>query len=550
MLNIDASASLTILQEYTPPVSGLFNRFTDLFRKHTTHLFANTHSTISHNYWTHLTKQAILPCTLLVIVVIGVFAVYRLTRPKLKSEANFEKKYQHHICSPINLSQPVTHDYLCPNEVNPQDIQEHFRKIAHPEKGTFITTGTERAVFDLLLSDFKCVINVDIEPTVKAYLDYLSLLVRIAKDRQDFCTLAEGPMTEELQSAIRARLDAIDMPDFMKMYYLHNFEKYAAIFYGCPKDWHRDDHFKDVNYYTNDNLFLKFQRYVCEGRFLSVCGDINHLSHFENVVAVDTSNIYFYSFIHPSLSVSSKNALMIWTYPNRDKSSRLHMVWNFCSYPARLPNQELAPNMQQLIDTFHAAHTEDCLRLIIEHALRKARQDQTLAHDHHIFDRWLPCLTGTPNVSDIAERPPTACSPQLHRFLEHYIQTNFYDASKCGLGMVDFGANMDANQKLKNATPEQLQKLLHEPDMSRFLPQLIELMIDYAAKTTKLHVWHEITSIKGFKEAFQHRCEIADLSKQYSDERFHLFESLHMFKYVVTCEGRLADFDCPELQKI
>jgi hypothetical protein len=76
-------------------------------------------------------------------------------------------------------------DYLVPNELNPYLVKLHFDLL--DEAGLLVSTGTERSFIDLALCE-KCtgLVGVDINPRVKAYNDFNTLLLRLSENRKDY----------------------------------------------------------------------------------------------------------------------------------------------------------------------------------------------------------------------------------------------------------------------------------------------------------------------------------------------------------------------------
>src|SRR5579872_1647372 len=74
----------------------------------------------------------------------------------------------------------LSRDYREPNECGPNHIKPH---LALMEKGWIVSVGSERSFFDILLSpEEQCegLIILDIDPRIKAYCDFLILLLRMS----------------------------------------------------------------------------------------------------------------------------------------------------------------------------------------------------------------------------------------------------------------------------------------------------------------------------------------------------------------------------------
>jgi len=470
---------------------------------------------------------------------------YTMDHNHAAAVVHFEQKYQELICRPFNLHETAGFDYLIPNELNPQDIAIHFARVQNAQNGTCVTAGTERAVFDLLLGDFECVINIDIEPKVTAYMNFLILLGRITKDQdcEDFRSLAAAVSFDTIKDEIAQRISLSDMPEHMKIYYRENLERYARIFYSVPKNWTTDSSFSNVNYYINPVLLGKFQKYAREGKFISICGDINDLTAFDRVVAIDTSNIYFYNFINPSLSPSSDCPLIIWTCPkirpHVGRGGSTQMNWNFYSYRFTPFDPMLRGMMNQLIQRFLKVHRHKCLRGVFQNVITEAKKDLILPRDREkdkIYTAWISKLTCCRSDDSLAADllPPTSPSLQLYQFLKDYEEKNFYDATRIGLDIIDFGVDLEMNEKINNATPEQLKELFADPNISQFLPQMIKMMILnwMSLSEEKKQIWFEgVSHIQGFREAFEEYCKRCCYNqKSHFDECRQLYDFISILE--------------------
>lgn len=181
-------------------------------------------------------------------------------------------------------------DFLNPNEANPEKVQEHLAKTVH---GIIVSTGTERSFFDLILSPAcEGLVVRDINPRVKAYVDFVVLLLRISETREEFNALSDV-------KDITGKLEQGSLPENVKRYYLKHVASFAKIYHKLDKDWKKDKRFEKVRYDLHDDQFQKLQKYAREGNIIATVGDINDLTFLRNrkVSVVDASNIHNYSLI-------------------------------------------------------------------------------------------------------------------------------------------------------------------------------------------------------------------------------------------------------------
>jgi len=237
-------------------------------------------------------------------------------------------------------------DYLIPNETTPKNIKPHLDKMC---EGLIVSMGTERSFFDLLLSPKKkCtgLIIRDINPRVKAYADFLILLLRISKTRDEFVKLSQDPEREPGQdiyrsvnrkplkyeierlsntklwkdrvSSIKSKIYESDMPTELKEYYLRHLNAFAYIYF---KNDNRDGNHlpylsnnEGIEYRKDDALFFKLKEFAENGKIIATIGDINDLNFLKGrkIAVVDTSNIISYGKIHLK-GIEESQPLVIWT---------------------------------------------------------------------------------------------------------------------------------------------------------------------------------------------------------------------------------------------
>lgn len=194
----------------------------------------------------------------------------------------------------VDIGISLFHDCLKPNEIYPIRLAEHLQLA---EKGIIVTCGTERSFFDLIhCQEDKCeaLVICDINPRVKAYVDFNILLLRICDSAEDYRILSD-----EYSDEIIKRLSSAPMSNQMRRYYLDNISSFASVYYSVSKEWRVSIEYYACHYHLNERQFQKLHRYAKEGKIVSTMNSINEigfLSH-KRISVVDTSNILDYSII-------------------------------------------------------------------------------------------------------------------------------------------------------------------------------------------------------------------------------------------------------------
>jgi hypothetical protein len=239
---------------------------------------------------------------------------------------SLEATFEHLICTNVDITlKSGFKDYLDPNELIDQPLgrdasysspdckdiplKDHLSTM---RKGYAVSVGTERSFFLLALADpHLCdgLVVRDINPKVKAYVDFNVLLLRISSSREEYCSLAKRPSIDDYSKRLEIILAKItttgDLPGNLKEYYRKNLENFAKVYYcQSSKEWAEKDSylyekFYSVHYYEDDGLFTKLQRYAKQGRIISSVGSINDLSSFHDlpISLIDTSNVSAYEFL-------------------------------------------------------------------------------------------------------------------------------------------------------------------------------------------------------------------------------------------------------------
>lgn len=229
-------------------------------------------------------------------------AISKFIEKKMEPE-RLEKDFINEITSEFDVNAFCSfRDYLVPNE----DASQLPFFVHMITKGIIVSCGTERSFFDLIHA-YSCdgLVIRDINPRVKAYVDFNTLLLRVLnfEEYQDF--LFTRPDRDDL-CWLREKMCTAAMPWKLLEYYLKNLENFATIFYSVSHEW-RYENGSDAEtrgYYSNPDYFKKLSSYAREGKIVSTIGSINDLTFLNgwNISLVDVSNIHNYTYIDLNVS--------------------------------------------------------------------------------------------------------------------------------------------------------------------------------------------------------------------------------------------------------
>lgn len=208
---------------------------------------------------------------------------------------SLECQYERYVICNVNVDpEGETYgDFLEPNEINPHRVKPHLQLA---EKGVIVSAGTERSFFDLLFHpSCEGLVVRDLNPRVKAYVDFNTLLLRISDNQKEYSTLSTNNCIE----VITAKIEKGSLPDKIRDYYLKNLKEFAHVYYSTPKRWRTiiSECFTKCRYDLNHTHFTHLQKYAKEGNIIATVGPINELEFLSNrtISVVDTSNIDGYS---------------------------------------------------------------------------------------------------------------------------------------------------------------------------------------------------------------------------------------------------------------
>jgi len=238
--------------------------------------------------------------------------------------SSFEMQF-HQQALTIDLTEkPDFASYLVPNEARPEKVAPLLLSAG---TGRMVSAGTERSFFNLALSNpQKCtgLVVRDINPEVKAYVDFNVLLLRISQNREEYAKLSavykengsnnplvlitDQELSEKLREIRNILVHNSDFPADLKTYYLNHLEEFGEIYFKSrmnvsgdnTSDWQQLEEFTAVHYHKDDALFEQLQTYAKSGSIIATVGDISDLQFLdaEKIAVVDISNIPCYTFLN------------------------------------------------------------------------------------------------------------------------------------------------------------------------------------------------------------------------------------------------------------
>jgi hypothetical protein len=216
--------------------------------------------------------------------------------------SSIEKEF-YYLITEIDLRKKCDfHDFLTPIETCVNGLKPHLQM---KKNGLIVSTGTERALFDVILSDERCegLVVIDINPKVKAYLDFNLFLLKASENRAEYLHLSTSP------TAFRSKITKLKSP--MQEYYASHLEQFATIYFSQTHAWRKNKVYDVVNYTKNDELFHKLQTHALAENIISIVGDIGDIDFLKNrnIEIIDESNISQYSL--PLYKIDSNPRLLM-----------------------------------------------------------------------------------------------------------------------------------------------------------------------------------------------------------------------------------------------
>ena len=449
---------------------------------------------------------------------------------------------------PVDVNTSIDFDsFLKPNEFNVYKIKEHLDQ--QEKTGAIVSTGTERSFFDLALCNpEKCtgLIVRDINPKVKAYVDFNTLLLRLANDVNEYAQLSadlmsladlkkwveeselplddkkyflENPiMIEQLlfenqdlnrkkreilmirTQYLRQRIEQSCIPPVVQHYYLHYLNDFAEIYFNTDKSWRGSNKilFQGVQYHENPELFYKLQRFARSGNIIATIGNINDLRFLDqlSIGIVDISNIPDY-IIMDFQGGKNFRPRIVWTYLHPGGNDTAYYS---CAYPSSLRREQREEFDQLLQELRHAK--------CIEKQLLKIGAAPKLGID--LFFTLLQLQ------KDKSATWPVCYSSEILNLLREFKEQWMLEIPS--MGWISFDStNFDPN-RINSASIEGIKTACKNPKIVRFLPQIVESWqaIDH-------NQYIAFSEIPGWREAFLMEAE--KLSKDsYAPWRHELFQ--------------------------
>jgi len=237
---------------------------------------------------------------------------------------SLEQKLDHLAIVNVDVKQKINFiDYLKQNEENVTTIKTHLDKIKI--WGLIVSTGAERSFFDLALADpdlcYGLVVR-DINPRVKAYIDFNVMLLRLSNNRKTYEAISSpiNPIEYNTRKKlIKTMLQEDDqIPQGVKRYYENHLDDFFNIYFDNNK-WQNSPAYEGVKYQLDDILFSRLQTAARNGNIIATIGSINDLSFLDefNIAAVDVSNTPDYII----LDIQTKNLpRIIWVHGQRQNT--------------------------------------------------------------------------------------------------------------------------------------------------------------------------------------------------------------------------------------
>ncbi len=428
----------------------------------------------------------------------------------------------------VNIHEKVNFKkFHSPNERHVRNIRPHLAKAG---KGVIVSTGTERSFFELALQLIgekgdQCtgLVIRDIDPQAIAYTHMVTMMLRIAKDVKDFDSLS-GPVRktaltkdqiDEKAEEIRKRLiDAQDIPEKAKTFYLKYLNDFASIYFrtnnrwrlcggdeisqkywesrktgGIPKALYASS-FQGVQYHKDEKLFKELQKFAKSGNIISTVGSINDLQFLnqDRLSVVDMSNIPDY--IPMALRCDEPcSPVVIWNVP---KSPFLYTQYRSYIHDS---NQ----------DTLSSEEKKEFDQLTKE--LKQA----------NVMTGYLVRL-GLKEMLQREDRPFGYYPEHLNAFRKYKQQWMVYHPKQGWVSLgpsyvrtaVNKSMKFPPGSALKTKSVKELQEIAKLPEMVRFVPYLVSLW-PYLEKEKYL----AFSEVLGWKEAFQKECELQSANLEF-----------------------------------
>jgi hypothetical protein len=398
----------------------------------------------------------------------------------------------------VNQDSPFAR-FIRPNEGRPEGIAHH---LAPMKEGLIVSTGSERSFFDLLLADeTKCegLVVRDVNPEIKAYVDFNVLLLRICTSMEEYqslsCEINDGQDIVARLAVIKEKIKKSDMSQKAKQYYLNNLVDFGLVYLTIRKDWQKDDPFSKVWYHQDPAQFAKLQRYAKAGKIIATVGDINDLRFLEkrSIAVVDISNIHDYVFINIK-GISNSNPVIIHTSVNYYQTA-----YTSCFFDPLSPEEEL--EFDALLEVF--------------------KESENITDPDALRSQWWNAL----QVHCLAHRRPSCLffySKNTLRIFKEFCDENILKDSR--LGNFKMSVSLNSFSSIRKLTLEQVDLLCKNQDIKKFLPALVRGWV----KIPPVH-YLAFMQIDGWKEEFEILCKEEIYTLPYFLEKLKEYHLLTQF---------------------
>jgi hypothetical protein len=438
-----------------------------------------------------------------------------------------EQNLEAQVFQLVDINQRVEFNtFLYPNECNVFKVKEHLD--LQEKIGIIVSTGTERSFFDLALCNLeKCkgLVVRDINPKVKAYVDFNILLLRLALDVKDYERLSDDLMSfsdltkwveasdlpsgdikyyienpkmidlhlyenadlklkknEALLSrihSIRDRIERSSLPPNIRHYYLHHLADFASVYFGVNKNWRGRDKslFHGVQYHENPEIFNKLQQFAKSGNIVATIGDINDLRFLDklSVGIIDVSNIPDYILLDLK-GGKDFSPRIIWTYLYPGGADTNYYS---CAFPSSLRSEQ---------------------RVEFEQLLKEMRQARCIEKELVLFggpkklgvDLFLTLMKLSKGNTDIW---PASYSSGILNKMKEFKDTWMLKIPR--IGWVSFDSSNFDPKQINAASIDEIKIACQNPRIVRFLPQIVA---NWSAIDFDQYV--AFSDIPGWKEEF------------------------------------------------
>lgn len=392
--------------------------------------------------------------------------ISHLTRAPICPEVDLKD----HSCVDVDVTADCGFsDFLEPNEGTPEGLAPHLDLMS---RGLIVAVGTERCFFGLLLSNpTKCegMVVRDINPRVKAYVDFNILLLRISCAREEYCSLATKPANERSLEVrlthIREKIKTtLSILPFRKEYYQKHLKAFADVYFNTSKEWVSKTCFSKVNYFNDNAQFSKLQEFANAGKIVATIGSITDLSFLRNrrVAIIDTSNVNAYC------------VLDIQGFP--------------CTYPTRLIWTGLRSDDLTTYRSFTYSHVTTAEREELTLLVAQWKKANGIEGNPHGWEKKLYT-----SLSLVHSKPDPICAREALAALKKWLSTDLYEIP--GFGVISM--RKTEIEKMKKVPLPILKQVLKDPNLKRF----VDILVESFRELGKLYL--DFIDVPGWKDTFE-----------------------------------------------